>query len=80
MKQEHNTMYTVQRITKDGRMFGSVHGSTDGDKSLCGRYFDGHNWSIITNDFTGEITCSTCLKVLKLREGKVLTDNQYKFV
>jgi hypothetical protein len=59
-------------------LYGVTHGSEDADKTLCGRGID-HNWWIVDNAFEGEITCVSCLKVLKRRNcfgwEKIIVDN-----
>jgi len=53
--------YTVRRCKKDDTLYGPIHGSPDGDVTLCGQETD-HNWWILTNDFSGKITCKKCLE------------------
>ena len=57
------TLYTVSRINKKGKLYGKCHGSTTGDKTICGQFLS-ENWSIINNTFDGEITCKACLDLL----------------
>ena len=58
------TLYTIQRIRKDDTLYGSIHGSTDANKTICNFDID-QNWYIINNTFDGEITCKKCLKNLR---------------
>jgi len=55
------TPYTVQRIRKDNTLYGPIHGSWDGDETVCGKLTD-HNWYVLTNAFDGETTCKRCLR------------------
>ena len=65
MEHKH-TLYTVQRITKDDRLYGPTHGSCDGESIICDDSIElGSKWYIINNTFDGEITCKKCLKVLE---------------
>ena len=59
-----NTLYTVQRITKKDIFKGYIHGSVDGEKSVCGIEFD-NNWYILNNTFDGKITCKKCIKEME---------------
>ena len=69
------TIYTVQRCAfKNSKFYGSVHGSNDGNWSICGIDFfaDPANWYILTTEFDGEITCKKCLKAIKeAKEQKI---------
>lgn len=61
------TQYKVQRCAfKDDQFYGSIHGSHDGDVSICGIdfRFGITNWYIIDNVFEGTITCKKCLKII----------------
>lgn len=59
-----NTLYTVQRIRKDGTLYGLIHGSTSCEITICEKQID-HNWYVLNNTFDGEIICKRCLKILK---------------
>jgi len=54
------SLYTVSRVRNDGIPYGLVHGSMDGEESLCGIVFDSGDWYILTNCFDGETTCPKC--------------------
>lgn len=55
-------LYTVQRCRKDDRLYGSIHFSSDGDRTFCGQQTD-ENWWILTNDASGVATCPKCKKI-----------------
>jgi len=57
-------LYTAAKITKKEKFTGALHGSTDGDITLCGQGIV-YGWYIIDNTFTGKITCKKCLKILE---------------
>jgi hypothetical protein len=56
------TLYTVRLCKKDGTFYGAIHGSEDGDRTICGKELD-ERWCILTNNYDGEVTCKKCLKV-----------------
>lgn len=62
------TLYTVQKISKDDRLIGLVHGSKDSESTVCDIELS-DNWFILTNDFSGNIECKKCLE--KLKGGKL---------
>jgi len=62
-----HTLYTVQRIKKDDTLYGKLHGSYNGEETLCGEKCD-ENWYIVNNTFDGDINCRKCLK--KLNKSK----------
>ena len=61
MIQDFFTLYTVCRCRKDDTLYGHIHGSKDGETTLCNQKLD-ENWMIINNTFDGKITCKKCLK------------------
>ena len=62
------TRYVVRRArVKSDALYGSCHGSHDGDNTLCGEVVDIHWWITHTNN-DGIITCSKCLKILEKKE------------
>jgi hypothetical protein len=65
-KNKYNTMtmYTVQRINNKDQLFGAVHGSSDCEKTACGRELD-TGWYVLSNCFDNEITCKKCLKEIE---------------
>ena len=58
------TEYTVRRIRQSGVMYERTHGAYDPYSTVCGKDIT-HNWTIITNDFSGTVSCRKCLKILK---------------
>jgi len=61
---EGGTFYTVSRCRKNDDLYGSSHGSDDGDYTICGLIVD-HNWFLTNNTYDGIITCRKCLKILR---------------
>lgn len=61
--------YTVHRTKSlsDASRKGSVHASRDGNSTICGKDIDKY-WHIHTNDFTGKITCKTCVALSKMKK------------
>jgi RNA polymerase subunit RPABC4/transcription elongation factor Spt4 len=59
-----NTLYTVQKITKDDKMIGPIHGSNTADWTLCGLKVN-MGWYIVNNTWDGEITCEECKRLLQ---------------
>ena len=60
------TLYTVQRIKKNDKFYGPIHGSCDGASIICNDKIElGPGWYILNNTFDGEITCKNCLKILE---------------
>ena len=57
------TLYTVSRCRNDSTLFGPVHGSDEGEITVCGQSID-HHWFITDNCFEGDITCKKCLKII----------------
>ena len=66
MKNNLFTLYTTQKAknqtTED--TVGAVHGSEDGDNTVCGKKVEAEKWFIVNNTFDGIITCKNCLKIL----------------
>jgi hypothetical protein len=62
-----NPLYTIQRITKDDKLYGPIHGAHNALGVLCGFALD-ESWYILTNNYEGEVTCKKCLRVLEGRE------------
>lgn len=62
-KKMNLTLYTIQRCKKDDTLYGPIHGSDNGETTLCGQDVD-TNWWILNNTFDGIITCKKCLKIL----------------
>ncbi len=52
--------YTVQKISKKDKVYGVVHGSYNVRETICGVDIN-ENWTVITNDYDGKITCKKCL-------------------
>ena len=63
-----HSLYTVQKIKKDDTLYGEIHGSEDGQETLCIKELD-NNWYILNNTFDGDITCKICISTLKNREN-----------
>jgi hypothetical protein len=63
MAETTKTVYTVRRLRISGKQYGPEHGSMTGDRTVCGEYVDS-NWIILSNDFSGTISCARCLKCL----------------
>jgi hypothetical protein len=55
------TMYTLSRCRRDEKLYGRVHGSSDCEKTHCGMDANEDAWMILSNDFTGIVTCRKCL-------------------
>jgi hypothetical protein len=75
---DKKTMYTVDRVySKSEKHYGSVHGSEDGNITICGKEIEENGtWFIVNNVFTGKITCKKCLKKIdeflkELKEMKI---------
>ena len=64
MPNELYTLYTVSRIDKKDNLSDVIHGSKDGENTVCGKILD-HNWYIRNNTFDGIINCKKCIKILK---------------
>ena len=63
-----NTLYTVQRCRlKDDVFYGPIHGSHDGEITVCGQEIN-YLWHIIDNVFEGRITCKKCISLLDKQE------------
>jgi len=61
------TRYTVSEYDS---LLGPVHGSDDGEITICGQELD-HHWWIVDNTYDGEITCKKCIKILdKFKMGE----------
>ena len=58
------TLYTVRKINRKDNLYGSSHGSTDANETICGKNIN-ENWCIINNIFDGKISCRKCIKILK---------------
>ena len=54
--------YTVQRLSKDEKFYGSIHYSIAGNTTLCNQHVD-EKWYIKTTDFKGLATCKKCIKI-----------------
>ncbi len=63
-----NTLYTVSKCKSDNTLYGTIHGSHHGVKTVCGKELD-HTWYIVNNTFDGEITCKECLNKLENNHG-----------
>ena len=63
-------MYTVQKITKEGDLFGLIHGSLNANFTLCGKATD-ERWYILTNCFDGDMTCEKCKRIFKNDREKI---------
>uniref|UniRef100_A0A6M3L2X9 Uncharacterized protein n=1 Tax=viral metagenome TaxID=1070528 RepID=A0A6M3L2X9_9ZZZZ len=62
-----NTLYTVQKCRlKDVIFYGPIHGSDDGNITICGMSVN-EEYYIINNTFDGEITCIKCLDILSIK-------------
>lgn len=57
------TLYTARRMRGNGKLYGSFHGSVEGEATVCGEKLDS-NWSITDNVFEGVITCKECLEIM----------------
>jgi hypothetical protein len=55
------TMYTLSRCRRDEKLYGQVHGSSDCEITNCGMDANEDAWMILSNDFTGIVTCRKCL-------------------
>jgi len=55
--------YKVQRcrITTD-KLYGAVHGSFDGNVTVCGKEIESNKWWIMHNTHPVDITCRECKK------------------
>lgn len=51
--------YAVQRCRKNGKVYGSLHGSDDCNYTICGVAID-ENWWILSNDSSRYPTCKKC--------------------
>ena len=61
--------YLVSRCRKDDTLYGSMHGSNDADKTLCGHEIDCHWWILNAEKWDREnIDCKKCLKAMA-KEG-----------
>jgi hypothetical protein len=56
--------YTVSRCKLDDSLYGPLHGSEDGNNTICGMKLD-ENWWITNNTDDGVITCRRCLDVIR---------------
>ena len=63
----YQPLYTTRRCRKNDVLYGSTHGSMNGDITLCGKNID-ENWWILSNEFNGEVTCLECIKVCNVQE------------
>lgn len=60
------TVYTARKVRiKTQRLCGPIHGSMDGERTVCGKTINCH-WYILNNTFDGNITCGECLAALVL--------------
>ena len=62
--------YTVRRCKslKDNTLYGPSHATNDiCTETLCGSKLNERQWWITDNNFTGEITCKKCNKILDER-------------
>lgn len=64
LKGRGSPQYTVVRCHKNGGLYGSRHGSDDGQVTICGEVID-DGWVITHNDFDGDVTCHKCKRALK---------------
>ena len=71
------TPYTVQRIRKDDTLYGAIHGSINGDLTVCGKVLT-HNWCITNNTFDGMVSCRQCIKILEDTRFSAINNEQDK--
>jgi hypothetical protein len=58
--------YTVQKAYKDDefKFYGCIHSSYNVEWTICGLEIN-ERWTVRTNDFSEEITCKKCNKLVK---------------
>ena len=54
--------YTVQRLSKGEKFYGSIHYSIAGLTTLCNQHID-EKFYIKTTDYSGIATCKKCIAI-----------------
>lgn len=67
LNEENAPQYTAQRISKNDKLYGTIHYSDDAYFTFCGKEID-CQWYILTNNNCGIATCKTCLGIYKNRK------------
>ena len=65
-KRKELPRYTVQRVTGDNKLFGSIHWSERGRRTLCAKNLTG-DWYILSNASNGRADCPECKAIWEER-------------
>lgn len=57
-------LYTLRRIKVSGEYYGAIHGSDNAIGTLCGQSLFKDHWYILTNDYSGTVTCKVCQRII----------------
>jgi hypothetical protein len=72
--------YTVKRINRNGKIYGSAHGTEGLGSTFCGLSVASPRWIFTSDCFTGTVTCKKCLRRMGLESPVKEREDPVEFV